>query len=127
MISIVAQRYAQALYQLTITGAEASRQKAVTAFVSLLKRRQLLPRVEMIIDAFRQYAQREEVKRQMTLTAARPLSQEAQERLAAHDSRTRQSTVAIDQGLIGGLIIKDRSTIIDASVKRQCQELQRHL
>ena len=127
MISIVAQRYAQALYHLTVEADDLQSGQTVQAFVRLLKKRQLLIKLEMIIDAFRQYAHGEDVKRRLTLTAARPLSQETQECLAAHEPRMRQATKIIDPNLIGGLIIKDGSTIIDGSVKRQCQELQRHL
>lgn len=127
MVSIVAERYAQALYQLTAEVDEPSLGQAVRAFVLLLKKRSLLSKIEMIIEAFHRCVRKEDDRRRLRLIVARSLGDETQKKLASHDRRWREARVEVDSSIIGGVIMRDKSLIIDASVKRQCQELQHRL
>jgi F-type H+-transporting ATPase subunit delta len=100
----------------------------VRDFLAVIARNRRLFAVPAIIEAFlnKLAARRGEVNAQVT--AARPLS-EAQ--LAALNEQLRRSIgsrvsvdVRVDPGLIGGMIVKVGSRMVDGSVKRKLQRLQ---
>ena len=128
MTSIVAERYAEALYRMAVQQEDVENQLLVArAFVSLLAKRHLLPKFDAIIDAFQRCVQEEEDQRRLHITVARLPSGEAKQMMASRDLRLARALVQVDSGIIGGMIIQDKSTIVDGSIKRQCLELKRRL
>jgi F-type H+-transporting ATPase subunit delta len=100
----------------------------VRDFLAIVARNRRLLAVSAIIEAFlnKLAARRGEVNAQVT--AAQPLN-EAQ--LAALNEQLRRSIgsrvsvdVRVDPGLIGGMIVKVGSRMIDGSVKSKLQRLQ---
>jgi F-type H+-transporting ATPase subunit delta len=91
-------------------------------------------RLSLLIDlqvSYAELAADDEQILPVEVTTAVPLEQKEldalQERISAAVGRHAKLTATVDPALIGGLVLRARNVLVDASVKRRLEELRRAL
>ncbi|MGE4351102.1 MAG: ATP synthase F1 subunit delta [Bdellovibrionales bacterium] len=102
-----------------------------SAFLMQVARNRRLAQLTLIIDAFMADMAVKRGEYTAMVTVARPLSKEQEAKLAAQLGKMMDGTVKLvieeDSDLIGGMIIKMGSRLIDASVKGKLARIERQL
>ncbi|MGF1454358.1 MAG: F0F1 ATP synthase subunit delta [Alphaproteobacteria bacterium] len=97
-------------------------------FVGLLARNRRLFALPGMIQAFKDRAARERGEVRATVTSARPMSDEQANELATALSQSLGKSVAldlmVDEGLLGGLVVKVGSRMIDSSIRTKLNNLK---
>ena len=100
----------------------------VRKFVGLVAQNRRLFALPAMIDEFLAELARRRGEMRAEVTAARPLSEQQQAALAEAIRRSVGGKVSVDvkvdPGLIGGLIVKVGSRMVDSSLKTKLQRLQ---
>jgi F-type H+-transporting ATPase subunit delta len=100
----------------------------VRKFVGLVARNRRLFALPQMIDAFLAELARRRGEMRAEVTAAKPLSDQQQAALAEAIQRSVGGKVAVDvkvdPTLIGGLVVKVGSRMVDSSLKTKLQRLQ---
>jgi F-type H+-transporting ATPase subunit delta len=100
----------------------------VRKFVGLVARNRRLFALPQMIDAFLAELARRRGEMRAEVTAAKPLSEQQQASLAEAIRRSVGGKVAVDvkvdPALIGGLVVKVGSRMVDSSLKTKLQRLQ---
>ena len=122
-----AKQYGKILFELTVNvKGEKEITKVAQAFVSLLARRHAIRLLPKIIAAFREYVDEQSGKFPVTITTARPLESPIRKKIAEENGAVIREE-QIDDGLIGGFVMKASSVLLDASMKGQLLRLQEQL
>lgn len=112
--------------------AEAGTFSATTkAFLDEVVRNRRLAQLGLMIEAFLADLAEKRGEFEAFVTSALPLSDEQQQKLAAHLGQMAGGTVRLDvkqdEGLLGGLVVRMGSRLIDASVKGKLAQVERQL
>lgn len=115
---------AAALFEATkdLSGKELD--QALSRFADLLRRENKLRQVDDILEKYEGYVKRARGAKEIEITSARPLSEDAIDRITKAFGKEVTATNTIDTELIGGVKIKTETTIIDGSVARQLTRLK---
>lgn len=101
------------------------------AFLMQVARNRRLAQLGLIIDAFMADLAVRRGEYTAVVTVAKPLSKEQKEKLSAQLGKMMDGTVKLvveeDSSLIGGMVVKLGSRLIDASVKGKLARLERQL
>jgi F0F1-type ATP synthase delta subunit len=116
--------FAKALITLAESGNYSPDKLARTTF-ELLQKYRLESLAPTIVKDISNY--RERTKGADTITVAGSITPETRELLISHYHLSPDTKVAIDPEIIGGYTITTNSTIIDASVQHNLQQLRNHL
>jgi F-type H+-transporting ATPase subunit delta len=119
--------YAVALYDATKEASEADIKSAVNAFVELLYKNQSLRQAPRIIEEFEKYAKKKAGIISLNITAAHDPKPETIEAIKKAFGKNVEAIIKIDKSIIGGVVIREENTILDASVKNQLQQLKQEL
>ncbi|KKW42486.1 MAG: ATP synthase subunit delta [Candidatus Magasanikbacteria bacterium GW2011_GWA2_56_11] len=112
------------LYQLTRDLPEKELDQAVAEFVKFMARHRAFRRLDRIIAAYEVYAREQDGAEDITLVSARPLPEALAAKVVSHFGRGGKIETIVDETLIGGLIVKTRRRVLDASVKTQLRGLK---
>jgi F-type H+-transporting ATPase subunit delta len=90
-----------------------------------------LPLLVDLVTAYAELAADDDQILPVEVTTAVPLEQKEldalEERISKAVGRRAQLTATVDPALIGGLVLRARNVLVDASVKRRLEELRRAL
>lgn len=127
MAKMLPKQYAKVLYELTEGKKGSELEKAVEEFVKFLIDERALSKKEYLMKAFKEYAKIQQGIQKIVITSARELSDKMIDEIASLFGKKVEVETAIDESLIGGVVVKSGDSIIDASVKSQLEQLQRQL
>lgn len=115
------------LYELTKDAGTKEMDKIVKQFILFLKQEQMLSKIKYIMDEFVSYTKEQQGIVKLDITSARVLSKTQLDKICKHFGQKVETEVEVDETLLGGVIIKDKNRILDASLKTQLQKLKRQL
>lgn len=127
MPKLLVRQYAKILYHITKDVKAKDMDKAVLEFFKLLKRNQMLKKIDIIVGEFLAYAKQIEGIDKITITSAHKLPKDVVQELAKKFSDHFEVDTKIDESLIGGVKVKKGNVIYDASVQAQLSTLQESL
>jgi len=120
-------QYAIALYEAT-SGANKDDITAIVGnFASMLAKSRELKKAGRIIDEFIEYAKEKEGYVRINITSASKLNEKTLHAIKKVFGDKVESVETIDPSLIGGLTVKTKNVILDASVKTQLLKLKQSL
>lgn len=100
---------------------------AISNFASLLARERLLKKTNVIIDSFIRYAKEQDGVEDIELASAFSLNNKVIESVKKIFGDKVEIVSKVDPALIGGIIIRTRDKILDASIKTQLNKLKQSL
>lgn len=122
-----AKEYAIALYEATKDVAKETRESVIRGFVELLYKEQQLKLSNAIIAEFIQYSKKQAGVVTIDITTARELDDKTINHIKQSFGNNVEATTHINPEMLGGVIIRDESTIFDASLKKQLTKLKQTL
>ena len=127
MAKLTPRQYATILYEVTTGTSGNTQEHAIAQFVQLLKKRQTISLVPRIIEAFTAVVKAKAGILPLTIISARSMSETELIKITQHFAAEPEVTKRVDETLLGGVVVQVGSTILDASVKTQLQQLQQNL
>ncbi|MBI2050901.1 MAG: F0F1 ATP synthase subunit delta [Parcubacteria group bacterium] len=117
------QTYARALYEITANKRGAALEKAIRHFAALLARERALRRADRIIGAFIHYAKAQEGIAEIHIESAFLLDGATVGRIKKIFGEKAEATTTRNARLLGGVVVRSRDTIFDASAATQLRNL----
>lgn len=132
MAKITPQRYAQALYELTLDQDKKTLEKTIAFFVDHLVKNGQIGRGEQIIKAFEKYANRQNGLVTAKVTTAQPLPDSLLKEIKkmiidVTAAQEVEVTTVQDEKLLGGFTIAAQDWRLDASLRQKLQNLNKVL
>ena len=115
------------LYELTKDASGKELDKIVKHFILFLKREQMMTKIKYIMNEFINYTKEQKGIVQLQITSARGLSKTEVDKICKHFGQKVETEMKVDETLLGGVVIKDKNRILDASLKTQLQKFKRQL
>ena len=101
--------------------------KIVKQFILFLTRQRMLKKIKYIMNEFISYAKEQKGIVELQITSARGLSKSEVDKICKNFGQKVEVETKIDATLLGGVVIKDKNRILDASLKTQLQKFKRSL
>lgn len=120
-------QYAIALYEATAGAKKEDITAIVSNFASMLAKSRELKKAGRIINEFVDYAKEKEGFVRIDITSANSLDAKTLEAIKKVFGDKVEAVEKIDASLIGGLTIKTKDVILDASIKTQLLKLKQSL
>lgn len=124
-------QYAQALHQAIFESRPADQEKILDNFVTLLKQNQDLGMLDQIEAAFFAFERELKGVKLAEVTTARNLGREEESKLIRELNEYVGGQVElkkkIDEGVVGGVLIRIGDELIDGSVRRNLKDLKEQL
>lgn len=127
MPKLLSRHYAKILYAITHELKPAELEQAIQNFAALLRRHRAVKKLPLIIAEFSEYADERAGAHRLEVTSARPMTQELLQKIASAFSPKAKATAAVNPDLIGGVVIRTRQAILDASLQTRVVQLQQKL
>ena len=124
MPKLLPRHYAKILYAITHEAKAGQLDQAVNNFVALLRRQRAVKKLPLIINEFTEYADEKAGAHRLLVTSARPLAAELVQKIAAAFSPNAKASTAVNADLIGGVVIRTRQAILDASLRSRVAQLE---
>lgn len=126
-----AKQYAQALHQAIFESAEADQEKILDNFVAVLKENRDLSRIPEIEQEFFNYEREIRGTKVAEVTSAKGLSKSEETQIIKSLNEYLGVQVElkkkVDEGLVGGVVIKIGDELIDGSVRKNLNNLKEKL
>lgn len=126
-----AEQYAAALHQAIGESRAEDQEKVLNNFVQILRERQDLPLVDEIEKVYLLLDKKAQGVANGEIFTAKPLSEPAQAELVKKLNRyiagKAELKAKVDEGLIGGFVVRVGDTLIDGSVKKGLSELKKEM
>ncbi|OGH60119.1 MAG: ATP synthase F1 subunit delta [Candidatus Magasanikbacteria bacterium RIFCSPHIGHO2_01_FULL_33_34] len=119
--------YGRVLYEVTKNEKGENLEKIVEHFFLLLSHDQMLTKINYIIEEFIAYAKEMSGVTKLEITSARELSNVEIKKISKHFGDKVEADLKIDKTILGGLKIKNKNIIMDASLKNQLNKLKNQL
>lgn len=119
--------YGKVLYEVTKNEKGQNLEKVVEQFFLLLAREQMLSKINYIIGEFIEYSKEMSGVKKLAITSARELSGSEIKKISKHFGDKVETEVSVDKSILGGVKIKSKNTVIDASLKNQLNKLKKCL
>ena len=119
--------YGRALYELTLDKRAAGLEKAIKNFVAHLAKARMLKQASAIISEFTHYAKAQEGIVEIQIQSARELPAAALNQVKKSFGEKVEATSAVDEKLLGGVIVRSQDKIFDASLATQLNNLKMKL
>lgn len=130
-MKFTSRQYASALHQAIFETRPPDQEKILDNFVRLLKEHGDLNKLDEIEKEFYSYDREARGIREANVTSAKPLSLTDEEKLIkdlnAHVGGQVELKKNVDEGLVGGIVVRVGDELIDGSVKNSLEELRRKL
>ncbi len=127
----LSKQYAIALHQAIFESVPEEQDKILDNFVTLLKQNGDLDKVKEIEEEFHNYERQIRGIKTVQVSTAKALSEAEERNIIKELNEFVGSQVElkkkVDEGLIGGVVIKIGDTLIDGSVKKTLKELKDEL
>ena len=120
-------QYARALYEITTDLKGKDLSAVVHGFVSMLARDHKLKQAHRILSVFMEYAKERAGEMPLTVTSARDLSDRELVKIGNIFSKHAEVTPLVDKNMIGGVIVRTKDKIFDASIRTQLARLKKQL
>lgn len=127
MAKMLLKQYAEILYEVTKDRKDKELDAAIVSFFSFLKKRQMLKKIHLIIEEFKSYAKEKEGIDTIYITSAHPLSERTVDEIAKAFSSSYEVQSHVDESLLGGVKIRKKNILHDASIKTQLAHLKESL
>jgi len=122
-----ARQYAVALYQTAKDAGKDELPKILNNFTALLAKNHNLKMAKQIVKELITHAKEAEGINEIEITSAKSLDNKTIEAIKKIFGDQVESRETIDKTIIGGIIIRTKDHILDASVKTQLQKLRQQL
>ena len=119
--------YAQTLYKTTKGLSVKELTKAIQKFVLILVRDHKIKQVNKIIKEVIKYTKEQEGMIEIEVSSVHQLNDETVKKIALIFGKKTEVKQKIDKNLLGGMIIKTKDRIFDASLKRQLEIMRQVL
>ena len=117
-------QYAEALYDACEDTSEAEQKKIVKKFVEILARHQAIHKAREIYTAYEKLNLRKQGLRSVRLETVTPATEKLKQEIKAILGKDIYIEEVMNSSLLGGVtILIDNEILIDASVKRQMEDL----
>src|SRR3989338_7795910 len=126
MVRLTSTQWGKVLYELTKDVKSNSKEldRAIALFGDMLQKNYVLKRIDAIIEAYEAYAKKQAGIKELVITAARKLNVDEIKDIEKHFGDTVESTVVVDQGIIGGVVVRNGNTILNGSIANQLEQLK---
>lgn len=125
---ISAKQYAQSLYESLAGKTAKETNKVLATFVRLLGKNRDLAKTSTILSSFSDIWDRETSTVSAELITARPAKLALDDISKYLQTRTKAKTInlqtKVEEGLIGGFVLRYRDRVLDASLKSNLENLQ---
>lgn len=126
-----AKQYAQALHQAILESAAADQEKILDNFVAVLKENGDFARIAEIEREFLGYEREQKGVKLAEVTTARKLTEREEHALVKDLNEYVKGQVElrakVDQGLVGGVVVRIGDELIDGSVRKTLKDLKEQL
>ena len=127
-MKITPKQYAISLYESTKNVDQVEIDKRIKRFIDILKRNNDLSLVDKIVNKFHECYREERNISKIEITSGAKMSSEILNKIIHKFNNQIEVEEKIDKSLIGGILIKvNDDTLIDGSVKRKLEELEKGL
>ncbi len=127
-MKIIPKQYAISLYESTKNVDQIEIEKRIKKFIDILKKNNDLSLVDKIIDKFHECYRKEKNISKIEITSNAKMDSAILNKIIHKFNDQIEIEEKIDKALIGGIIIKiNDDTLIDGSVKRKLEELEKNL
>ena len=124
-------QYAQALFDAISHTQSKDHDRVLDNFVQILAANNDLRMFDLISEEFENVRLKSEGKIKATVSSARKMDEATNKQVVELLNKTVKSNVEItnkiDEKLVGGFVVRMEDTVIDASIKRQINELKNNL
>ncbi|MCB9798105.1 ATP synthase F1 subunit delta [Candidatus Nomurabacteria bacterium] len=127
MAQLIPRQFAKILYQLTQGKTGKELDQALDTFQQYLQEQRATKKLPYILEEFKRYSKQQDGIIEMEVSAARSLSDKTLKEIEKAFDGKVEMTTRIDEGLVGGIIIKTQNRILDGSITTQLQTLKREL
>lgn len=127
MPKLLSRHYAKILYAITHELKPAELDQAMQNFAALLRRQRAVKKLPLIIAEFSEYADEKAGAHRLEVTSARPLAPELLQKIASAFSPKAKATAVVNPDLIGGVVVRTRQAILDASLQTRVVQLRQKL
>ncbi len=127
MAKFIPQQYAKVLFRLMQDAPEKKWDLVIRTFMDYLKKQQAMKKLPHILMYVEQYAKEAEGVQQLEVASAKPLSKEIIRAIETTMGEKVETTLRVDESLIGGIIVRTKNTILDGSVKTQLTRLKQRM
>lgn len=124
---LLPRQYGKILYELTKDAKGKELDEITREFMLFLKKEQMMSKINYILDEFTEYAKDQSGIARLKITSARQLSKTELEKITKQFGDKVETELSVDESLLGGVVIKQKNKILDASVRTQLQRLKNHL
>lgn len=115
------------LYELTKDISAKELDKIIKHFILFLTRKGMLAKIKYIMKEFVDYAKEKKGIVKLEIASARDLTKSEVDKICKHFGQKVETELSVDETLLGGVVIKNRNTILDASLKTQLQRFKKSL
>ena len=127
-MKITPKQYAVSLYESTKNVDKIEIDKRVKKFINILKKNNDLSLVDKIVDKFHECYRKERNISKIRMTSGAKIDSEILNKIIHKFNNQIEVEEKINKSLIGGMVIKiNDDTLIDGSVKRKLEELEKSL
>ena len=127
MKKLLPKQYAKILYAITDEKKGKDLDVAITHFIELLQKNQMLSKIDYIVKDFTTYSKSKAGIEELDITSAHKLSDRELKEIGKHFGTNVEATTKVDSNLIGGLVVRRGDHILDGSVKSQLERLKQKL
>ncbi len=127
-MKITPKQYAISLYETTKNVEEFKIEKRIKNFVNILKKNNDLSLADKIIDEYNKYHRNQKNISKIEITSSNKLDSKILNKIIQKFKNQIEVEEKIDKSLINGIVIKiDDDVLIDGSVKRRLEDLEKEL
>ena len=127
MAKLLPIQYAKILYALTRDAKKNELDGIMDVFIKRVSDDQMLSKIDYIISAFETYAKEQEGIVSLDITTAHDVSDSIMKKITTAFGKDVEVATAVDDSLIGGVVVRHGNTILDASLQTQLTKLKRTL
>lgn len=127
MPTLLPRHYAKILYEVTHDLKANELDQAMQNFLHMLMENHALKKLPLIMKEFAEYADEKNGVHHLEVTSARPLDAELVQKITAAFSPKAKASTAVNPELIGGVVIRTRQAILDASLRTRVAQLSSKL
>ena len=126
-MKITPKQYAVALYETTQHLSEEEINKIIENFVGVLKKNNDLSLSEKIIGEYQSYCRRKKNIAKVQITSSKRINGDIINALTKKLGQAVEIEQKVDEGLIGGAVIRIGDVLIDGSIKKKLERLRRSI
>ena len=119
------QNCAKILYELTKDSSGKELDRIVKHFIFFLVQENMIEKIKHIMDEFVIYTKEKNGIVMVQITSAQELTKSEIDKICKHFGKNVEAETKIDKTLLGGVVIKDKNRILDASLKTQLQKFKK--